>query len=129
MTVSSEDPQFDRKADAFDGLQGSSWRAKEDDSEPWLRIELGKGLRLKELWLSPAAASETLRAQCVLFDTVELRLNGSKAPLVITLERDPRLKTKFTLPKPILVRELELRVPDPPREPGKRVGFAEIEGR
>jgi squalene-hopene/tetraprenyl-beta-curcumene cyclase len=129
VTVSSEDPQFDRKADAFDGLQGSSWRAKEDDPEPWLEIEIAKGLRLKELWLSPAAASEVLRAECVLFDTVELRLNGAKTPLVIRIDPDPRLKTKFVLPKPTLVRELELRVPDAPREPGKRVGFAEIEGR
>jgi len=129
VTVSSEGPQFDKKADAFDGLQGSSWRATEDDPEPWIKIELAKGLRLKELWLSPAAASETLHAECALFHTVELRLNGAKTPLVITLEPDYRLKTKFALPKPTLVRSLELRVPDPPHEPGKRVGFAEIEGR
>jgi hypothetical protein len=86
-------------------------------------------VRLKELWLSPAAASETLRAECVLFPTVEVRLNGAKTPLVVTLEADPRLKTKFVLPKPTLVRELELRIVGAPSEPGKHVGFAEIEGR
>ena len=129
LTASSEESEFHPKTDALDGLQGSSWCAKEDDPEPWIRIDSAKGVRLKELWLSPAAASETLRAECSIFDTVELRLNDSKAPLVITLDPDYRLKTKFVLPKPTLVRSLELRVPDPPKEKGKYVGFAEIEGR
>ena len=129
VTVSSEESALHPKLDAFDGLQGSSWRAKADDPEPWLRIEIEKGVRLKELWLSPAAASETLRAECVLFPSVELRLNDAKAPLVIEMEADPRLKTKFVLPKPTTVRSLELRWRNPPREPGKFLGLAEIEAR
>src|SRR6185503_19007610 len=129
VSVSSEESEFHRKLDALDGLQGSSWRAKADDPEPWLRIEVEKGVRMKELWLSPAAASETLRAECVLFPSVELRLNDAKVPLVIEMDADPRLKTKFVLPKPTTVRSLELRWRDPPREPGKFLGLAEIEAR
>ncbi|NOT30608.1 MAG: hypothetical protein HOP15_09205, partial [Planctomycetes bacterium] len=129
LTVSSEESEFHPKGDVLDGLQGSAWWAREDDEEPWLRLECEKGVRLKELWLSPAAASETLRAACVPLERVELRLNDAKAPLVVELEPDFRLKTKFVLPKPTLVRKLELRLVAPPREPGKCVGLAEIEGR
>jgi hypothetical protein len=128
LTASSE-AEFHPKADLLDGLQGSAWWAKEDDATPWIRLESAKGLRLKELWISPAGASEVLREQCLRFTKLELRLNDAKAPLVITLDPDPRLKTKFVLPKPQLVRTLELRVIDPPHEAGKCVGLAELEGR
>jgi hypothetical protein len=129
LTASSEESAFHPKGDVLDGLQGSSWRAREDDPEPWIRLASARGVRISELWLSPAGASEVLREQCVSFTTVELRLNDAKAPLVVELERDPRLKTKVVLPRSTLVRTLELRVVDPPREPGKCVGFAEIEAR
>lgn len=129
LTASSEESEFHPKGDALDGLQGSAWWAREDDPEPWLRLECERGLRLKELWLSPAAANEVLRASCAAFGKVELRLNDAKAPLVVALEPDPRLKTKFVLPKPTLVRRIEVRIVAPPREPGRCVGLAEIEGR
>jgi hypothetical protein len=127
LSVSSEESAFHPKGDVLDGLQGSSWWAKADDPEPWLRIECAKGVRLKELWLSPAAASEVLRAQCAPLTSVELRLNDTKAPLMIPVETDWRLKTKFVLPKPTLVKKLELRVRG--ATPGLHVGWAEIEGR
>lgn len=129
LSASSEESEFHPKGDVLDGLQGSAWWAREDDPEPWLRLECTKGVRLKELWLSPAAASEVLQAQCLPLTTVELRLNDAKTPLVITLGDDWRLKTKFTLPKPTLVKTLELRVKGVQPEAGKFVGFAEIEGR
>ncbi len=129
LAASSEESEFHPKGDVLDGLQGSAWWAHEDDEAPWLRLTSEKGVRLKELWLSPAAASESLRDSCVRLTRVELRLNDAKAPLVIELEPDERLKTRFVLPKPTLVRSLELRFPDPAREAGKCVGLAEIEGR
>ncbi len=129
LTASSEESEFHPKGDALDGLQGSAWWAREDDAEPWLRLECEKGVRLKELWLSPAAASELARDACARLERVELRLNDAKAPLVIELDPDPRLKTKFVLPKATLVRKLELRFVVPAHEPGKGVGLAEIEGR
>ncbi|MSR62631.1 MAG: hypothetical protein EXS08_09335 [Planctomycetes bacterium] len=128
ITVSSEESQFHPKGDLFDGLQGSSWWAKQDDQEPWIRVESVKGLHLKELWLSPAASNERWRKDCAVFDEVELRINDAKVPLVVRMESDWRLKTKVALGKPMLVRKLELRVRHTP-EPGKYVGFAEIEGR
>lgn len=129
LTVSSEESEFHPKGDALDGLQGSAWWARADDEQPWLRLECDKGVRLKELWLSPAAASELARASCAPFERVELRLNDAKAPLVIELDPDPRLKTKFVLPKPTLVRKLELRIAVPAHAAGMCVGLAEIEGR
>jgi len=128
VTVSSEESQFHPKGDLFDGLQGSTWWAKQDDAEPWVRVESAKGVHLKELWLSPAAANEQWLKDCALFDEVELRINDAKVPLTVHMESDWRLKTKVPLGKPMLVRKLELRVRHAP-EPGKYVGFAEIEGR
>jgi hypothetical protein len=129
LTCSSEESGFHRPAEAFDGLQGSSWYAREGDPEPWLALESARGIKLKELLLSPAAASEILRAECVKFATVEIRINGAKEPLRVTLDPDPMKKTVVALGRTTLVRRLELRVIEPPVEPGKYVGFAEIEGR
>lgn len=129
LTVSSEESGFHPKGDVLDGLQGSAWWARADDPEPWLRLECAKGVRLKELWLSPAAASEIARASCAPVVRAELRLNDAKAPLWIEMDPDPRLKTKFVLPKATLVRKLELRLVAGPREPGTCVGLAELEGR
>jgi hypothetical protein len=129
LTVSSEESEFHPKADVLDGLQGSAWWARDDDPEPWLLLECAKGVRLKELWLSPAAASEVLREQCLPFTELELRLNDAKVPLLVRLDPDERLKTKFVLPKPTLVKSLELRVRAPAYEAGKCIGLAEIEGR
>lgn len=129
ITASSEESDFQPKGDVVDGLQGSAWWAREGDPEPWIALAFEKGVRVSEIWLSPAAASETKRERCVLFSSVELRLNDGKEPLVVEIERDPRRKTRVVLPRSTLVRKLELRVVDPPEEPGKHVGFAEIEGR
>jgi len=129
VTASSEESEFHPKGDVLDGLQGSSWWARADDPEPWIRLEATRGIRLKEVWLSTAGSNEVSRDQCLTFPTVELRLNDAKTPIVVTLSEDPRLKTKVTLPKPTLMKKLELRVIDPPYEGGKCVGWAEIEGR
>jgi hypothetical protein len=128
LTASSAD-EFHAAGDALDGLQGSAWWARADDPAPWLRLESERGVRLAELWLSPAAASETARASCVHLARLELRLNDAKAPLVVELEPDERLKTRVVLARPTLVRRIELRFVDLPREPGKHVGLAEIEAR
>lgn len=129
FSSSSEESNFHRPAEAFDGLQGSAWYARAGDPEPWLVLESARGVKLKELLLSPAAASEILRAECALFETVELRINDAKEPLRVTLDPDPLKKTVVALGRATLVRRLELRVIEPPEEPGKYVGFAEIEGR
>jgi len=129
LSASSEESGFHRPAEAFDGLQGSAWWAREDDPEPWLVLESARGVKVKELLLSPAAASELLRAQCVAFETVELRINDAKDVLRVTMEADPARKTTVKFERPTLVRKLELRVVGAEREPGKYVGFAEIEAR
>jgi len=129
LKASSEESGFHRPAEAFDGMQGSAWRAREDDPEPWLVLENARGVKVKELLLSPAAASELLRQQCVVFETVELRMNDSKEVLRVTMEADPARKTVVKLARPTLVRKLELRVIGAAHEPGKFVGFAEIEAR
>jgi len=128
ITASSEESGFHPKGDVLDGLQGSAWWAAPDDPEPWIRLDLERGVRLKELWLSPAGASEVGREAVARVESVELRLNDSKSALIVPLDADERLKTKFVLPRATLVKSLELRVTDPPRE-GKCVGWAEIEGR
>jgi len=129
LSCSSEESGFHRPAEAFDGLQGSGWWARADDPEPWLVLESARGVKLKELLLSPAGASAILRASCVRFEAVEIFINDAKEPLRVTLDPDPDKKTVVPLGRATLVRRLELRVPAPPREAGKCVGFAEIEGR
>jgi hypothetical protein len=129
LVASSEASKFHSKDDLVDGLQGSAWLAAQDDAEPWIRIEIRGGARLKELVLSQAAASEHLLGECVLLASVELRVNDAKTPQVVALEPDYRLKTRIALAKPTLVREIELRIVAPPRVPGKYVGFAELEAR
>lgn len=129
LSASSEESGFHRPAEAFDGLQGSSWWAREDDPEPWIKLESARGVKVKELLLSPAAASELLQGQCVAFETVEVRINDGKDVLRVTMEADPARKTVVKLERTTLVRRLELRVIGAPREPGKFVGFAEIEAR
>ena len=129
LTVSTEESEFHPKGDALDGLQGTAWWAREDDPEPWIRLECEKGVRLKEVWVSPAAANEVAQSACARYERVELRVNDAKVPIEAELERDPRLKTKVVLPRTMLVRRLEIRIVGVRREAGKCVGVAEIEGR
>lgn len=129
FSASSEESTFHRPAEAFDGLQGSSWYAREDDEAPWIAVECARGVKVKEFLLGPAAASRILREECVRFETVELVINDAKEPLRVTLDPDPDKKTVVPLGRSVLVRRLEVRVVDAPIEPGKWVGFAEIEAR
>jgi len=132
LTVSSEESAFHPKGDVLDGLQGSSWLAQAEDERPWLRLELEKPLRAKELVLGPAGANAVSSRTLAVLEAVELRLNGDKDALTIRMDPDARKKTRFALPRSTLVRSLELVFTEVKREPGAPpgwIGLAEIELR
>jgi hypothetical protein len=129
LSASSQESGFHPIGDVLDGLQGSSWWAAEDDLEPWIRLECERGVRIAELWISPAAANEIRREECLAPRRAELRINGAKTPLLIDFVADSRLKTRVVLPRRTLVRSLELRLLGHGSEPGKYIGLAELEGR
>ncbi len=113
--------------DAADGLQGSAWIAARGDPEPWIALDLGSGVRAREIVLSPAGASEFLRERYGIVRAVEIRLNGDSKPIRAALDPDVRLKTAVQLDGPTLVRRLEVRIVEAERE--KPIGLAEIELR
>ncbi len=126
-SASSLESDLHRAEDAADGLQGSAWIAARGDPEPWIALDLGSGVRAREIVLSPAGASEFLRERYGIVRAVEIRLNGDSKPIRAALDPDVRLKTAVQLDGPTLVRRLEVRIVEAERE--KPIGLAEIELR
>ena len=129
LEVSSEESRFHPAGDVVDGLQGSAWLAQAGDEWPWVKLELKKKIRTKEILLSPAAASEVLRETCARVELVELRINGSKKAIEVEMNSDPRLKTRVELPRAQSIDELEIHIVSADTSGGGLVGLAEIELR
>ena len=116
---------------AFDNLQSTMWRGADDDPLPWIKIELHAELRADTFLFTHAARFSSpdvnYPARIRSFDLI---LNDKKIHPVEMLPGDGT-KTTFTLPRPVKVRTLELRVrevADHGAAPDKRsVGFNEVE--
>lgn len=119
-------------AKAFDGQQVHGWTSADGDAEPWIRIDLGLGVRADRLLLSPLQELwEKDPWRTGIPARVEVEINRSRT---FEAECFPGRwhKTVVDFGKAIKVRELEVRVvaktgihPAHPAYDG--VGFAEIE--
>jgi hypothetical protein len=95
---------------AVDNLQATGWRAATTDTNPWLRLEFERPPRAGELALSPslnpADLAPTPRPQ-----RVRITLNNDdKAPIEVSLDPDPRQKTRIPLPRGLRLRTLHIEL-------------------
>ncbi len=117
---------------AFDGLQVHGWTSADDDDEPWIRVDLGRGVRADKVLLSPLQEPWSEAPwRTGLPARVRVEINGSRRFEADCLPGRWH-KTVLDLGGPARVRQLEVRVvskagihPDHPTHAG--VGFAEIE--
>ena len=108
---------------AVDNLHGRGWMASKDDAQPSIRIELTKAVRADLVLLSPMHDFTAARPQTTAaFGRVRLGINGRTHE--VKMESDPRRKTRFELPRPTVIRQLEIEILDRKRQD---VGLAEVE--
>lgn len=129
VLVSSQDADWQLADLTLDGREGTHWRCRRDDPEPWLRLSLQRPVRASGVWLSPPAAG---RGQLRDFDQlvrISVRVNRED-PLVVELaeDRDPVEPLLVLLAKRTRVRQLEVRILERRALDGALVGtgFAEV---
>jgi hypothetical protein len=115
---------------AIDGLQFHGWVCKADDAAPKLVIEIEKPVRAKTLLISQPNACERDADLYGRVTRVRLRWNDEPKFVEFDLDPDPLKKSVYELPKPIMVRQIELAVVSRVSgRNGEAAGFAEVELR
>lgn len=110
-------------AAAVDGLPSRGWLCRAGDDSPWWKVELRRAVAAESLLVSHARNRARDRG-AARPARVELRINGKVLVAELELEPDPTRKTRVVFPSRMRVREIELRLLQPAREP---TGFAEVE--
>lgn len=112
-----------------DGDQGTRWLCAADDPRPTLVLELKRPVTATAIRLSPAMRNELERGHLDRVVTVEVLVNRTKKPLVLTLDEDELKKSTLRLPQASNVRRVEIAIVA--RERGSvhagLAGFAEVE--
>jgi hypothetical protein len=114
---------------ACDARESSSWTCTPEDKAPWISLDFEKQLRSNRVALSGLGGRLDNRGEWDRATRLELRINKSDPPIVVTPDSNERLKTVIELPRTQLVRTLEVRIIERAtgsKYPG-RIGFAEIE--
>ena len=123
-TASSEYGGIWRAVRAFDGLQSVGWLTKDNDAEPWIRIDLDRPVRFDTLVLSHTRSASKRKSR---IRKVKVTINRRNVLGVIDMVMDDRRKTVWPLPKPKNVRSIRLDVLETQVQGLKGVGFAEVE--
>ena len=109
-----------------DGLHSCQWRAADDDSTPWVRIDFERAVRASSLKL--AAAWQVGEAHDFLARPKEVELSLGKGRTVrVTLPDEGRAKHEIPFKK-TSIKSLEIRVLSTwPGKGSKTIGLAEVE--
>ena len=94
---------------AVDGLMGTGWLCKGDDTERWLRIVLEKPLSASELALCPATQGLMEKRTIASATKISVSINKRRA-VEFDLNPDPGRKTILDLGKKHRIRQLEIRI-------------------
>lgn len=93
---------------ALDGKAGSSWKVEKTDTDPWIFIEIEKGVRAQSIWFtsphSRAAAQGTERPSKLLV------IVNKRDTYTVDLPDRAVEKTELVLPKKTKVRQLEVHI-------------------
>ena len=93
---------------AMDGKAGSFWKSKKEDLDPWLFLELEKGVRAQSIWLtSPhtrTAAQGTMRPSKLLV------IVNKRDTYEVDLPDRAMHKTELVLPKKTKIKQLEIHI-------------------
>ncbi|MDF1800689.1 MAG: terpene cyclase/mutase family protein [Planctomycetota bacterium] len=115
---------------AVDGSMAYGWVAGEEDTQPWIRMVWGKGLKVQTVVLTPARrlpVNSNMRAsnEFAAPKKVILKINGKETEH--ELGPDPR--QRIELPKVTSIKTLEIRIIETHPTEGKftGTGFAEVE--
>ncbi|MBC8404039.1 MAG: hypothetical protein H8E15_02340 [Planctomycetes bacterium] len=93
---------------ALDGKAGSSWKSNKDDVDPWLFIELEKGVRAQSIWLtSPHSRTE---AQGTMRPKKLLVIVNKRDTYEVDMPDRAMHKTELVLPKKTKIRQLEIHL-------------------
>ncbi|MCY2958555.1 MAG: hypothetical protein NTY35_00155 [Planctomycetota bacterium] len=107
---------------AFDGSEATRWVSASDDANPWLVMELGKGVKADTLVLGQGGAARDLAGRYDRIQSVEVRLNREKEPLTFSLSEDELSPSVLPLGKLAPISRVEIRVT-------KRVAGKDWKGR
>lgn len=113
---------------AIDGRESGGWSCAPDDKNPSITLEFERPLRANQVMFSGLGGRADSLGEWDRATKVELRVNKSEPPIVVTIDPDEFKTTHCDLIRPAAVRTLELRIVE--RATGKkypgRVGFNEI---
>ena len=130
-TTASSQFNGGRRADlAVDQRLSTCWLSSNKDEEPWLMLEMKKGVRANTILVSQALPEVRKPLSAARFTRLEVIINKRrKKSILLDTTTDLFRKTEIPLGKPETIRFLEFRILD--REKGeqheKAVGFAEVE--
>jgi len=115
-------------SNAIDDVQSTCWLADEADEAPVLTIHLRSARHADVIVLGHARTRPARPGYLARALEVRATVNGTDEH-VIQMDPDVRRKTRFRLPRPMRIRDLELRIPW--KAPGSAdttaVGFSEVE--
>jgi hypothetical protein len=93
---------------AFDGKAGSSWKVTKDDVDPWVFLELEKGVRGQSIWFTSPHARTA--AQGTERPSKLLVIVNKRDSYTVDLADRALHKTELVLPKKTKIRQLEVHI-------------------
>lgn len=116
---------------AIDGSLALGWLCNDGDPNPSLTLTLVRATRANTLVFTHPQFERVDAARSARIRYLALKFNGQEPAYVIGLGRDDERKTTWSLPNPVMVRSIELRVLERGGGPGSQdaVGLAEVELR
>ncbi len=116
---------------AIDGSLALGWLCNDGDPNPSLTLTLVRATRANTLVFTHPQFGRVDGARSARIRHLALKFNGQEPSYVIGLDRDDERKTAWSLPSPVMVRSIELRVLERVGVKGSQdaVGLAEVELR
>lgn len=106
---------------AFDGSQGTRWFAQREDPTPWVRVELDKPLRAKQIVLHPVASSIHREGEWDALESATVVLNGD-LEFEVSFPENELTPIRADIPTKKPLRSIEVRL-GPVRRKGRGAGI------
>jgi hypothetical protein len=111
---------------AADGQMSTSWLCDKADQEATLTLTFPEPVKARRLLLTQPFQKREDIQRMGLVRQIEVRVNGSKRPVVIDLHPNPMAPTEHAFRKLQRVKTMTVKVIKRGGKPGLPVGFAEV---
>ena len=110
---------------AFDGLEGTAWRAAKDDPQPAITLTFNRSQKVRGVVISQGGSSPARVGEFDGATRIRLTVNEDEVHEFDVPDQSPA-RIDLALPRPARIKTLEVRILATAGGPGTARGLAEV---